>query len=148
MSNTPKSVLTWVNLARHLLAFLVASLCVGVFSMAGPTAMEIINTPATLDKPGLFSFVFAMGLFMGLFYAQFGGLFVLAGIAVGVRFGRSEWWFCALWGLLTALTIGVLFHDRDQSLGGLFYVIISGAGFLAGIVYWLIAVLPTVTRGK
>lgn len=143
MSSADKSVLTWNNLARHVLAWLVASLSVGYLVLLPVALLEVIQAPATLGHPGLFGFVFGMGLFMGAFYAIFSGLFVLPGLFIGLRLPEKyRLVFSAVWGSASALAIARLFHDRSQNLDWRFYLVVAIAGLVAGLIYWRIAVRP------
>ncbi len=134
------SHLSWSGLAWHLLAFLVASLSVGFLTIATPAMLEILKHPATLGKPGLLPFVLTMGLFMGSFFTLFGGPFVLGGIVLGALTGLRQGWFCALWGSFSTVATAFFFHDPGQRLDLRFYLIVAGAGLIAGVIYWSIAV--------
>ena len=143
MSTTNKSALTWNNLFRHMLAWLVASLSVGFLILLPVALLEIIQTPATLGHSGLFGFVFGMGLFMGAFYTMFSGLFILPGIFIGFKLpGKYRLAFSAAWGTASTLAIARLFHDRSQNLDFRFYLAVALAGLIAGLIYWRIAVRP------
>ncbi len=124
----------------HLLAYFVAALCVGIFFLAVPASLEIINNPFTPGKSGLAGFVFSMGIFMGMFHVIYGSLFYLAGLLVGYGLKMKQWWFCALWGGMSAPLTAAAFSDPSQKLDLRFYATLAFAGFAAGTIYWLIAV--------
>lgn len=137
------SILTWRNLAKHLLAFFVSAICIGYFILIVPLALDIFNSPDNFRKPGLITFIVGMGLFMGLYYAWTTSLFVMIGVALGIWLRRREWWFCALWGALSTYASAMLFHDPGHKLGSLFPFAIAFSGALAGTIYWLVAVRQT-----
>ncbi len=140
MSKPEQSVLTWKNLLLHLLAYFVACFCVGL-SMLAPLALsELLQHPSSMGKPGLIPFVLGMSLFMGAFYAIFGGLFVLPGLFIGLRYKLHGWWFATLWGGGSALAIARLFHDRSQNLDHRMYLAVALGGCCAGAIYWGIAI--------
>ena len=142
MSAPPKSVLTWGNFARHFVAYFLACFCIGLFILMPSAMLELLQNPTTMGKPDLVPFLLGMSLFMGAFYAMFGGLFVLSGLFIGVQFKLVQWWFSAIWASASALAIARLFHDRSQNLDMRFYLAVAFAGFLAGLIYWRIAIKP------
>ena len=131
--------LTWRNLGRHLLAFFVACISVGIVIIAISAAMEIFEKDESFGKPGLLGFIFGMGSFMGVYYIFFAGPYVFAGIVAGLWVNLRQCWFSASWGALSTLAASH-FHLHNKNLDAPSYLVVALAGFLAGIIYWLIAV--------
>ncbi len=140
MNERPHSVLTWKNLLLHLLAYFTGCFCIGLFMLAPSALLELAHPPFSMGKSGLIPFVLGMSLFMGAFYALFGGLFVLPGLFIGLRYKLYGWWFATVWGGGSALAIARLFHDRSQTLDQRFYLAVALGGCCAGALYWAIAI--------